>query len=194
MRAAGLVVHRRVAQARGRPRDEWAIAATARPAGRQPRAYAALSRWLARAIPPTPGRLRQVERAGRAIGRELGVQRTAPPERAIGDALAALGFEPVVELRANGALSCTLRNCPFRDSVHENGDVVCTLHRGITRGLLDQIAPRARLARFVPHDPDSAGCEIDIERLADGSRGAAADDGGSALALPTDLLQDDAHR
>jgi hypothetical protein len=50
--------------------------------------------------------------------------------------------------------------------VRENQDVVCTLHRGLTRGLLDQVSPTARLARFVPHDPDRAGCEIEIEGLA----------------------------
>jgi len=50
--------------------------------------------------------------------------------------------------------------------VRENQDVVCSLHRGLTLGLLDRIAPAARLTRFVPHDPDRAGCEIDIEGLA----------------------------
>jgi hypothetical protein len=54
----------------------------------------------------------------------------------------------------------------IRDSVRENQDVVCTLHRGLTRGLLDRLAPTATLERFVPHDPDRAGCEIDIGGLA----------------------------
>ena len=65
-----------------------------------------------------------------------------------------------------GRMSCRLRNCPYRDSVRQNQHVVCTLHRGLTRGLLDRLAPTATLARFVPHDPDHAGCEIDIEGLA----------------------------
>jgi hypothetical protein len=47
--------------------------------------------------------------------------------------------------------------------VRENQEVVCRLHRGITLGLLDQVAPQAKLARFVPHDPDRAGCEIDVD-------------------------------
>jgi predicted ArsR family transcriptional regulator len=166
MRDAGLLVHRRVAQPRGRPRDEWAIAPAARPGGVAPHAYTALARWLARAIPATPGRLRQVEAVGRDVGRELGSRASAAPEQAIADALAALGFEPEMRAGPPGALSCRLRNCPFRDSVRENQDVVCTLHRGLTRGLLDEIAPGARLTRFVPHDPDRAGCEIEIERVA----------------------------
>jgi hypothetical protein len=32
--------------------------------------------------------------------------------------------------------------------------------------VLDQVAPAARLERFVPHEPDQAGCEIEIDGLA----------------------------
>jgi hypothetical protein len=39
-----------------------------------------------------------------------------------------------------------LRDCPYRDAVRENQAVVCALHRGITRGLLDAIAPATELA------------------------------------------------
>jgi predicted ArsR family transcriptional regulator len=163
---AGLVTHRRVRGPRGRPRDEWAVAATARPGGDPPSGYAELARWLARAIPAGPRRLREVEATGREIGRELAAGAAGPPEQAIADHLAALGFNPQVEPAPDGRLSCRLRNCPYRDSVRENGDVVCGLHRGLTRGLLDQIAPAARLTRFVPHDPDRAGCEIEVEGLA----------------------------
>ena len=165
MRDAGLVIRRRVAGTRGRPRDEWAIAADIQPGGDPPNAYSALARWLARAIPATRTRLRDVERTGREIGRELASDSSTAPQQAIGELLAALGFQPEVEQPAEGRFSCRLRNCPYRDSVHENRDVVCTLHRGLTRGFLDQVAPTARLARFIPHDPDRAGCEIDIVGL-----------------------------
>ena len=166
LRDAGLVTHRRVAGPRGRPRDEWAVARLARPGGDPPNAYAALARWLARSIPATPRRLREVEASGRGIGRELAAGAAGPPAQAIADQLAALGFHPQIELGPGGQLGCRLGNCPYRDSVRENQDVVCSLHRGLTRGLLDEVAPAARLARFVPHDPDRAGCEIDIEGLA----------------------------
>ena len=169
MRDAGLVLHRRVPRPRGRPRDEWAIAPTARPGGDPPHAYGALARWLTRTIPATPARLREVEATGRQIGHELASTATTEPEQAIGDLLAALGFQPQIDPRPQGRLSCRLGNCPYRDSVRENQDVVCTLHRGLTRGLLDQLAPTATLTRFIPHDPDRAGCEIDIEGLAPAS-------------------------
>jgi len=166
MRDAGLLLHRRVPRPRGRPRDEWAIAPNARPGGDPPHAYGSLARWLARTIPATPARLHEVEATGREIGHELATGAATAPEQAIGDLLATLGFQPQIDPRPQGRLSCRLGNCPYRDSVRENQDVVCTLHRGLTRGLLDQLAPSATLTRFVPHDPDRAGCEIDIEGLA----------------------------
>jgi hypothetical protein len=42
---------------------------------------------------------------------------------------------------------------------------VCTLHRGLTRGLLDELAPFARLTAFVPEDSERAGCLIEIDVL-----------------------------
>ena len=166
MHDAGLVIHRRAARPRGRPRDEWAIAPTARPGGDPPHAYDALAVWLARSIPATPARLRDVEASGREIGHQLASAVAAVPEQAIGDQLAALGFQPDMHREPDGRLRCRLGNCPYRDSVRANQDVVCTLHRGLTQGLLDRLAPTATLERFVPHDPDRAGCEIDISGLA----------------------------
>ena len=139
---------------------------THRAARRRPTAgLRALARWLARTIPPTPARLREVEATGREIGREIAHAPSTSPAQAIGDMLTALGFQPRIDRRPKGRLSCRLDNCPYRDSVRENQDVICILHRGLTRGLLDRIAPTATLARFVPHDPDHAGCEIDIDGL-----------------------------
>jgi predicted ArsR family transcriptional regulator len=166
MEAAGLVVRRRVPQARGRPRDEWAVSPAARATDDELEAYRTLAGWLARAVPATPRRLRDVERTGVEIGRELALAASAAPEQVVEDVLAALGFQPQVDRRPGGHLSCRLRSCPYSDSVRQNQPVVCVLHRGITRGVLDQVAPGATLARFVPHDPDRAGCEIDVEGLA----------------------------
>jgi predicted ArsR family transcriptional regulator len=166
MEAAGLLVRRRVPQRRGRPRDEWAVSPTAPATDDDPEAYRALARWLARSIPATPGRLRDVERTGLEIGRELAQGADAAPEQVMEDLLAALGFRPQVVRRRAGRLSCRLRSCPYRDSVRLNQAVICTLHRGLTRGVLDQVAPTATLTRFVPHDPDRAGCEIDVDGLA----------------------------
>lgn len=160
LRQAGLVTRTRERQPRGRPRDEWAVAPDARPEGDSSQAHADLARWLARAIPPRPGRLRDVEATGREIGRDL-----APTgktvEAAIHGTLSALGFQPETDTRG-ATISCTLGHCPYRDAVMENPEVICTLHRGITRGLLDALEPNAELVRFVPRDPDDAGCLIEV--------------------------------
>jgi hypothetical protein len=47
--------------------------------------------------------------------------------------------------------------------VRANQPVVCTLHRGLTRGLLDTLDPRATLLTFQPRDPDHAGCLIEVD-------------------------------
>jgi predicted ArsR family transcriptional regulator len=164
LEAAGLVVRERARQARGRPRDGWAIAPDAQPEGSPPTGFRELGRWLARAIPARPGRLREVEAAGRAIGQDLvrDQQGGRAPTDTLDSTLAALGFQPHVELtEPDGATYC-LGNCPYRDAVRENQAVVCTLHRGITRGLLDVLEPGAKLIDFVPRDPDRAGCLIEV--------------------------------
>jgi len=157
----GFVIRSRERAGAGRPRDIWTISSEAHPGGTSPRAYAELAIWLARAIPPTSTRLREVERTGEEIGTELAPEPAADPALGFRDALAALGFEPVLE-RRDGGFSCRLGNCPYRDSVRHNQPVVCNLHRGITKGLLATIAPTAKLAAFEPEDPDAAGCRVDV--------------------------------
>jgi len=169
LRVAGLVERRQARRGRGRPRDEWFVAPGASPGGQRPRAYADLSTWLARAIPTSRARLREVERTGREIGRELAapVEEPSASEPESGQErfariLTALGFRPAIELEASGNVRCRLCNCPYRDSVRESPEVVCTLHRGITAGLLEELAPDARMTEFEPHDPDAAGCLVEI--------------------------------
>lgn len=163
LHTAGLVARERVRQAMGRPRDSWSIAPDALPAGAPPGAYRELACWLAGSIPARPGRLREVERAAREVGRELSpVGGDAPAAETMGRALTALGFAPQ---RAPGGKRVVFRlgNCPYREAVRQNQPVVCSLHRGLTRGLLDEVAPAARLTRFVPEDPDRAGCLIEVD-------------------------------
>jgi predicted ArsR family transcriptional regulator len=156
---AGLVERRAVAQPRGRPRDSWAVAPDAAPGGRAPEAHGQLSRWLARAI-AGPGDLASIEATGREIGRELGEGANGRPlAESLLDALAALGFVPRAEA---GGARFVLRNCPYREAVLQNQPAICSLHRGVTRGLLDRLAPEAELTAFVPRDPLEAGCLIEV--------------------------------
>jgi predicted ArsR family transcriptional regulator len=164
LREGGLVTRERSRQQRGRPRDMWSISSTAQPRGERPAAYHDVGRWLARAIGPDGDTtLGRIEETGRAIGREL-----APAPGAAGRAedmraaLASLGFQPEREDGPDGRLTFRLHNCPYRDAVRENQPVVCTLHRGLTRGLLDAIAPDTELSAFVPRDPYEARCLVEL--------------------------------
>ena len=159
---AGLVTRARARVPRGRPRDAWTIAREARPGGHAPHAYAELARWLARAMRSQPSGLRHIEATGREIGRELAPSARPFDDDALQDTLTALGFQPTVQLREGDRLTFGLGNCPYRDAVRENQPAVCALHRGITRGLLDVLDPHAKLAGFVPRDPDKAGCLIEL--------------------------------
>jgi len=164
LRAAGLIARERVPQTLGRPRDGWSIAPDARPSGEPRDAYTLLAGWLARSIPARPGRLREVERAGRELGRELQPARgRGAAEESMGRALTALGFAPQRRSATSGRVVFRVGNCPYREAVRANQPVVCALHRGLTLGLLDELNPAARLTDFVPKDPDRAGCLIEVE-------------------------------
>jgi predicted ArsR family transcriptional regulator len=166
---AGLVTRTRERQARGRPRDQWSISPEAQPGGDPPSAYADLGRWLVRALATSNARVRDIEATGRRIGRELAPTNSgAAAEEQMHSALAAMGFQPTRELDdASGTLTYRLGNCPYRDAAHERQQVVCGLHRGVTRGLLDAIDPKTKLTGFVPNDPYQAGCLIELRgRLA----------------------------
>lgn len=166
LRAAGLISRERQPQTLGRPRDSWSIAPDARPGGEPPDAYRQLARWLARIIPTNPHRLREVERTGRQLGRELAPAGDASrAEATMGRTLTAFGFAPQRRRTRAATVLFTLGNCPYREAVRENQPVVCALHRGLTLGLLDQLDPDAGLKDFIPKDPDRAGCLIEVEGL-----------------------------
>jgi predicted ArsR family transcriptional regulator len=157
---AGLVLRQRRKGKTGRPRDQWLIAPSANPGGNRPQAYGDLATWLARAISPGPRRLAEIERTGHRIGQELAPAPAEDPTRTFHHVVTSLGFQPSIEADDEGGFCCRLGNCPYRDSVRENASVICTLHRGITSGLLSGLSPEAELERFEAHDPDEAGCLI----------------------------------
>lgn len=166
LRDGGLVERERDRRPRGRPRDMWLVSPEATPGGGPPTAYAQLGQWLARAITPGRSSLSKIESTGRQIGRELApdAQGSAEgsAEASLHGALAALGFQPRRESHTPQRLTYRLCNCPYRDAARENPQVICGLHRGITRGLLDELDPTSRLTAFAPAEPAHAGCLIEL--------------------------------
>jgi predicted ArsR family transcriptional regulator len=165
MAQAGLVERARVRRQRGRPPDAWRIAAGARPGGDAPRAYRDLCRWLARALRPGSRGSTGIETTGRQIGRELALKDAAAGAEAFETSLTALGFQPAGTAHGGDRVTFCLGNCPYRDAVRENQPTICSLHEGITRGLLEVLAPQAKLLDFAPHDPDDAGCTFEVRGL-----------------------------
>lgn len=162
---AGLVDRRRSSGGRGRPRDEWTVTASGIAAesalvGGDP-GTAALAGWLARAFPTGETHLRRIESIGREAGLEMPVETSGDPKSAFLGALNRLGFDAVAEDDQDG-FSCRLGRCPYREAARENSDVVCALHLGITRGLLESVDPELRLRKFEARDPDRAGCLIGV--------------------------------
>ena len=141
----------------------WSVAPDAQPGGDPPSAYADLGRWLARAISSQKTSLRALESTGREIGHDLAPEGGLDSaEEKMHSALVALGFQPKREVDPTGNLTYQLCNCPYRDAVRDSQQTVCTLHRGMTRGLLDAVSPETDLAAFVPRDPYTAGCLIEL--------------------------------
>lgn len=167
----GLIHGQAIGGAVGRPRVLWHLRPRAIAEGDLPHTGWALARTLAMAIPPTPARLRDVEQAGRRMGRELADDVLVPTTHSadpVEGALAALGFDPE---RAGEApvVRYVLRACPYADAVRENPAVVCTLHRGAVRGLLDALGTGAELTRFAPRLPAMTGCVVEITGASDAS-------------------------
>jgi predicted ArsR family transcriptional regulator len=167
LRAAGLVTRERARQPRGRPRDMWSLAPDAAPGGRPPSAYEELGRWLTRALAHAgPAGQDALAATGREVGRALAADGGAGGvvER-LRTALAAQGFQPRCETSPPappGSATVVLANCPYRAAAREERAVVCALHREITRGLLEALAPDVEMTEFVPRDPDLAGCTIGV--------------------------------
>jgi predicted ArsR family transcriptional regulator len=162
MEQAGLVRRTRGRPRRGRPPDAWTIAPGARPGGQAPHGYRDLGRWLVRALGAAATDVGAIEETGRQIGREIAPHDAEPGLDTFMTSLTTLGFAPSIEHRDGDGVSLCLHNCPYAEAVHENQPVVCALHLGLTRGLLERVQPDAALAGFTPRDPGEAGCAIEL--------------------------------
>lgn len=163
---AGLVDRGRSSSRRGRPRDEWIVTETgtgveAALALGDSGGGDALAAWLARAFPHDRSHLPRIESVGKEAGLAMPVEEGGNPKKAFLEVLNRLGFAATVD-DAEGGFTCRLGRCPYREAARENSDVVCAMHRGFTRGLLESIDSGFRLRDFEVRDPDQAGCLIKV--------------------------------
>ena len=160
---AGLVRRTSARSGPGRPRHEWSVDRGALVDGESPVAYRELAGWLGEALSAGGIGPREVEAAGVAIGHaEAPADAGRSSAEVLETALASMGFRPRCE-RHGDRTTFTLTNCPYRAVAKAQPEVVCVLHRGIARGLIEAVEPGARLSRFVIEDADRAGCVVEVE-------------------------------
>lgn len=168
----------------GRPRTLYRASADGARAGR--RSYRLLAEVLIAFLAThtrRPGQLAM--EAGEACGRSL-VERPASPRRVgvaaatdqLVEVLEEIGFAPEA-VTARRERRILLHECPFREVAEKHPGVVCAVHLGIMRGLLDELgAPIdvAGLDSFV----EPSLCVTRLSAAAQRApvrRGAAADPG-----------------
>jgi predicted ArsR family transcriptional regulator len=140
---------------RGRPRTVYVATATDVPAGQ--RSYRLLAEMLTGLVAdalPEPGRA--AESAGRVWGHYL-ADRPAPSQRVdagegvrrLSRVLADAGFAPdPVDDPDRPVIA--LRHCPFRELAQQHPDVVCSLHLGLMRGVLEEVRAPLKADRLEP--------------------------------------------
>jgi predicted ArsR family transcriptional regulator len=139
----------------GRPRTLYRAGANAPRAG--DRSYRLLSQILASYVAthtPQPGKA--ALKAGEVWGRYL-TKRPAPFQRVdaatatdqLVETLEDIGFAPeaVTTGRSRRVL---LHHCPFREAAEEHREVVCSIHLGLMRGLLDELGAPLEARRLDP--------------------------------------------
>ncbi|WP_225753605.1 metalloregulator ArsR/SmtB family transcription factor [Actinotalea sp. Marseille-Q4924] len=150
-----------IRRTRGRPRMLYRSTAADASTELDQRVRDQLMKALLSGYPhPDDARVR-AEQAGEAwaahypcdtAGRDEGTR--ASQLTALHDHFRALGFEP-----APGTDGLTLRllHCPFADLRDENGDVVCRVHLGLTRGMLARHEGPLTVDRILRV---GSGCEV----------------------------------
>jgi len=138
---AGLAV-RDSAPPSGKGRPALRYAAEPGSDDQDPMAYKNLARVLADQLRRSPDGIREALTAGERWGRALAHEETdsAPTTDAM-DRLVELldeaGFAP--EAPATTGQPIQLRHCPFSTLTHDQGNVICKVHLGLMRGILQEL-------------------------------------------------------
>jgi predicted ArsR family transcriptional regulator len=122
----------------GRPQHRYSLAADAPSLGFEPPAFPVLARMLLRMAGAAQVAAAEAVEAGREQGATAARRRPVGTcAEALTQELAALGFDPESVLDDDGATIAFTR-CPFRELAEANPDLVCSLHRGLVEGFLDE--------------------------------------------------------
>lgn len=130
----------------GRPQHRYTAVAAQLDASRADEAHELLARMLAALCLRVKASAELAVAVGRELGRELADPGEGDAIEVLDATMARLGFEPVTD--RSGVV---FTRCPFRELATAYPDLVCSLHRGLTEGVLDTVG--GRLTGF--HDLDA---------------------------------------
>jgi predicted ArsR family transcriptional regulator len=160
MREAGLLeLHADARGGVGRPQHRYAIAAEAPSLGLEPPLFPLATRLMLRLAAEAGATAEEAVEVGRDQGRGDGRRAVLPCVEALVDRLATLGFDPALVSGEEGA-TVAFTNCPFRDLAEAHPELVCSLHRGLVEGFVDEVGG-GRMSAFrtlVDRDP----CQVDL--------------------------------
>lgn len=157
----------------GRPRVGYAAVTRVESGG-----YPTLTRLLAGQLGDTPpARAARAEQAGVGWARELTAAAEpsasidlGPAAQAVTSLFAELGFDPELTGQemdgaqvdgAQGDRRIWLRACPFRAAARVNPEVVCSVHLGLLRGILDRLGAPPTASRLLPFvEPELCRAEL----------------------------------
>jgi predicted ArsR family transcriptional regulator len=144
----------------GRPQHRYSLAADAPSLGFEPPAFPVLARLLLKMAASARLPAADAVEAGREQGAIAATGRAAGTcAEALTQELAALGFDPESIVDDDGATIAFTR-CPFRELAEANPDLVCSLHRGLVEGFVDERGDGAVVAF---HDlADRTPCQVEI--------------------------------
>lgn len=124
----------------GRPQNLYSLASDAPSLGLEPPVFPMLARMLLDLAGDAGVAGEPAAAAGREQGRRL-AHRQGPPGRPCVEAAIAmldeLGFDPAA-VTEDGVTTVAFGHCPFADLAASNPDLVCSLHRGILEGFVDE--------------------------------------------------------
>jgi predicted ArsR family transcriptional regulator len=156
MREAGLVdvepVHRGTV---GRPQHVYSLTVGAPGITFDPPSHALLAGLLAGLAERVGADAGDADAIGESWGRDAGKRtRSRSCVKALAGELERLGFEPAAEVD-NEDVTISFLRCPFRELAEAYPELVCNLHRGICRGVVDEVGGGTveAFSTLYDHDP-----------------------------------------
>jgi predicted ArsR family transcriptional regulator len=156
MREAGLVdvepVHRGTV---GRPQHVYALALGAPGISFDPPSHALLAGLLAGLAERVGADAGDAEAIGTSWGHDVAKRtRSCSCVKALAAELERLGFDPAAEVE-NDDVTISFLRCPFRELAEAYPELVCNLHRGICKGVVDEVGGGTveGFSTLYDHDP-----------------------------------------